>query len=229
MSTYTLNLEIDSQSLNIIKSAQLKVTIAKPVNASKPNVAWLVFDPFEGNTIEWEENYGIYASSTPIIQNGAVISRLSETSFPANDAAYYSLTPNATFSGPFTGAGAPAIGSYKVNNHMPNTQYPALTFGLQQSAAINSNGIEASPLNAAVVPAALDTTFTPLTTVYVWLQAQFASGTVITEVNGHASIVTFGGTETHKSLAYNPETGTFVDSSGGSDVKHLQRAGVHQG
>jgi hypothetical protein len=197
------------------------------VNRSNPNVTWLVFDPFPGNTIEWEEDYGIYASATPAKQHGAVINRLSETSFPADDAAYYSLTPNATFSGPFTGAGAPVTGSYKVNNHMPNTQYPALTFGLQQHATINAKEIKPSPLNAAIVPAAFDAIFTPLTTVYVWLQAQFASGTVITEVNAHASIVTFGGTETHKSLGFNPETGTFVDLSEGSDVTHSQQKGVH--
>ena len=235
MPEYTLDLAIDTDSLNIIKAAQLKITVAKPVSGSNPNVTWLVFDPFEGNKIQWEENYGIYASPTPIAQNGAVISRLSETPFPANDAAYYSLTSNATFTGPFTGQGAPGIGSYKVDNNMPNTSYPALTFGLQQKASINGRGINPSPLNAAVVPANLDATFTPLTTVYVWLQAQFTSGTVITQVNGNAAIVKFGGSVTQQSLAYNPATGTFVPSSRNnlvahsedSDVTFLKRAGVY--
>ncbi|QSJ14060.1 hypothetical protein JYQ62_19055 [Nostoc sp. UHCC 0702] len=241
MPKYTLDLAIDPKTLEIIKAAQLKITIAKPVGASSPNVTWLVFDPFEGNKVEWEEQYGIYASPTPITQNGAVISRLSETDFPANDAAYYSFNSSATFSGPFTDFGVPGIGSYKVINNMPNTSFPALTFGLEQKASINGNGINPSPLNAAVVLAALNATFTPLTTVYVWLQAQFTSGTVITEVNGNASIITFGGSVTHKSLTYNPATGTFVPSSRANnlaakelsnysddpDVKLLKRAGVY--
>jgi len=235
MTTYTLDLAIDASSLQILKAAGLNITIAKPVGTSSPNVTWLVFDPFQGNTITWEEQYGIYASPTPVTQNGALITRLSETSFPANDAAYYSFNSSATFAGPFTGSGAPSTGSYKVVNNMPNTSYPALTFGLEQKASINGGGIASSPLNAAVVPAALSVTFTPLTTVYVWLQANYRSGTVITEVNGDAAIVTFGGPVTKKSLAYNPATGTFVPSSGAallpysdeSGVTLLKRAGVY--
>ena len=235
MPNYTLDLAIDTEDLKILKAAGLNITIAKPVNSASPNVAWLVFDPFEGNKVEWTEQYSLYASPTAITQNGAVISRLSETPFPANDAAYYSLTSSATFAGPFTGSGAPAKGSYKVNNDMPSTQYPALTFGLQQKASINSKGIDPSPLNAAVVPAALSATFTPLTTVYVWLQTEFTSGSVITSVNGNAAVVQFGGTTTQQSLKYNPATGAFVPSAGGkllaysedSDVKLLKRAGIY--
>ena len=239
MPNYTLDLAIDSDSLKILKAAQLKITIAKPVGGSSPNVTWLVFDPFQGNKVEWEEQYSIYASPNQVIQNGAVITRLSETDFPA----YYSFDSTATFQGPFTDSGAPPSGSYKVVNNMPHTQYPALTFGLQQKASINGSGINPSPLNAAVVPAALNATFTPLTTVYVWLQASYTSGTVITQVNGNATIVTFGGSVTEKSLVYNPATGTFIPSSGGNvtalasfaalasfddpDVKILKQAGVY--
>ena len=224
MTTYTLELEIDPKSLRIIKAAQLKVTLAKPVNAisEHPNVAWVVFDPFQGNTVSWEEEYSIYASATPITQNGAVISRITEAEFPASDATYYTLNHSATFAGPFTGSDAPGKGSYKVNNAMPSTQYPFLTFGLEQEASINGSGIKPSPLNAAVVPAALSATFTPLTTVYVWLQAQFTSGTVITQVNGHASIVTFGGNIQKHTLAYNPDTGTFIPSSKSVPVESLR-------
>lgn len=235
MASYELDLQIDSSSLKTLKAAGLNITIAKPVGGKDPNVAWLVFDPFEGNIVTWDENYSIYASPSPIIQNGATISRLSETSFPAQDAAYYSFTSSATFSGPFTGTGAPMSGSYAVNNDMPSSQYPSLTFGLQQKASINGTGISESPLNAAVVPAALSVVFTPLTTVYVWLQASFQSGTVITQINGKASVVPFGNGNTKQSLSYDPATGRFVPSGGpklneysqASGVSFLKRAGVH--
>ena len=236
MPQYTLDLAIDSVSLNTIKTAQLKITIAKPVGQSSPNVTWLVLDPFEGNKIEWEEQYGIYASPNPIIQNGAIISRLSETDIPATDGAYYAFSSSATFTGPFTDAVAPASGSYKVVNNMPNTQYPALSFGLEQKASINTRGIDPSPLNAAIVLSQFSATFTPLTTVYVWLQAEFISGTVITDINGDAAVVTFGGTVIQKSLVFDPTRGSFVPSSPNgnlldyspeSGVKLLKRAGVY--
>ncbi len=118
---YTLDLTIDSESLRIIKAAQLNVTIAKPVGGGNPNVAWLVFDPYQGNKIEWTEEFGIYASPAQIIENGAVISRMSEQ-FPANDAAYYSFDSSATFTGPFTGSGSPGQGQFKINNNMPSQE-----------------------------------------------------------------------------------------------------------
>jgi len=234
MPDYKLDLTIDPADLKYIKAAQLKITIAKPIGTSSPNVTWLVFDPFEGNTVEWKEEYSMYASTTPISTGGAVISKMSETSFPANDAAYYSFANNL-FSSPHTGPGAPATGSYKVKNNVPNTLYPALTFGLQQKASISSKGINPSPINAALVPANLSATFTPFTTVYIWLQASFTSGTVITEVNGDAAIVKFGGSVTQKTLKYNPANGIFVPHADGkllnyaedSDVKLLKRSGVY--
>ncbi|UCH98429.1 MAG: hypothetical protein JSV88_16730 [Candidatus Aminicenantes bacterium] len=231
---YTLDLIIDNDSLRIIRAAQLKLTLAKPVGGGTPNVTWLVFDPFGGNKVEWQEEFGIYASPNQVIQNGAVISRLSEV-FPALDAAYYSFNAAATFEGPFTGSGAPGKGQYKVNNDMPNTSYPVLTFGLEQKASINASGIAPSPINAALVPAAFQVTFTPLTTVFVWLQAEFTSGTVITDINGNATSVTFGGAITSQTLVYDPATGRFVPSGAdgkpipmekAAHVKLLQRPGV---
>jgi hypothetical protein len=220
---YTLDLIIDDDSLRILKAAQLKITLAKPVGSQNPNVSWLVFDPFPGNTVKWQEEFGIYASPNQVIQNGAVITRLSEK-FPAQDAAYYSFNSTATFSGPFTGSGAPGVGQLKVKNDMPTASYPALTFGLQQKASINDKGINASPINAALVPAAYPVTFTPLTTVYVWLQAEFTSGTVITEINGDALAVPFGGSTTSQVIIYNPATGMFVPASADGKMLSMEKA-----
>lgn len=208
----TLDLIIDENSLKIIKAAQLYITLAKPVGGGNPDVTWLVFDPFQGNKVEWEEEFGIYASPNQVIQNGAVITRLSEK-FPAQDAAYYSFDSSATFAGPFTDSEAPGVGQFKVINNMPNTSYPALTFGLEQKASINGKNITPSPINAALVPAAFNATFTPLTTVFVWLQGEFTSGTVITQINGKATSVVYGGAITSQTLVYDPATGKFVPAS----------------
>lgn len=240
MPTYTLDLIVNPADLQILKAAQLKITIAKPVGTAQPNVTWLAIDPFQGNKIEWDEEYSLYASPQQQLVNGAVISRLSETSFPATDAAYYSFTSNAVFSGPFTGPGSPPRGTYQANNDMPITQYPSLTFGLQQKAAIRGNQIAPSPINAAIVPAGFPVQFTPLTTVYIWLQASFTSGTVITQITGRSTQVTFGGTVQSQTLIYDPASGRFVPAApqGGAlvalaameetpHVQFLMPAGVH--
>lgn len=232
---YTLDLLIDPESLEILRAAQMKITVAKPVGGETPNVTWLVFDPFQGNTVKWTETFGMYASPTLMDQNGAVIRRMSEI-FPANDAAYYSFDTSATFKGPFTGPGSPGPGTFKVDNDMPVNQYPFLTFGLMQSATLNGGPIKPSPLNAALVPAAISASFTPITTVYVWLQGQFQSGSVLTEINGDATVVEYSGETKNQSLKYQKETGKFIpaDSTGNEipweDAPHVsfyQRPGIY--
>lgn len=221
MADFSLELLIDAEDLKIIRTAQLKITIAKPVNtgvntlasSGTPNVIWLVLDPFEINNVAWTKNYSIYASTQIELTNGTFISKISQTDCPAQDAAYYSFTSAAVFTGPFTGSGAGAPGTYKVNNDLPNMHYRALAFGLQQKASINGNRIDLSPLNAAVVPANFPVNFMPLTELYVWLQTPSTSGTVITAVAGNAAVVTFGSSVTKQVLKYNPARGTFVPAS----------------
>ena len=210
ISSYALNLTIDSNSLSMLRTVGVNIIIAKPVQGQvNPNVAWLAINPFESNTITWQEIYGMYASPAQQLQNGATITRVSQAP-QAQEASYYSFDSSATFKGPFTGSDAPGIGQYRVNNNMPTTLYPSLTFGLQQAATVGTTSIAPTPLNAQLVPAAFTATFTPLVTVYVWLQANITSGTVITDVTNKATIVTFGGEITSQKLVYNPATGTFI-------------------
>lgn len=226
---YTLNLIIDTESLKVIKAAQLMLTLAKPVGAQQPNVTWLTFDPFEGNTVNWNEEYGIYASPSSINVAGTVISRMSEK-FPAEDGVAYPFSENS-FGIPQAGSVAPPNGAFKVQNE--NMGYPMLAFGLEQKAAINARSIEASPINAAIVPFHYDATFTPTTTIFVWLQADFTSGCVLTSINGRATSVTFGAGITSKTLKYDPTTGLFKSSSSGGvfqddpSVAQVMRSGVY--
>ncbi|HEX6292032.1 MAG TPA: hypothetical protein VFZ66_22790 [Herpetosiphonaceae bacterium] len=209
MPTYTLELLIDEDDLRIIKGAQQNIVLAKPTgdNAS-PNVAWQSFDPFQENSVTWSEEYGLYASNTKIV-NGARIAKMSGVK-SATDKAYYSFRSDATFYGPNQDGDAPGIGQYRIFNEMPSSQYPALTFGLMQSATINGRLSDSRPLNAQYVPASQQVTFTPLTTVYVWLQSTLTSGTVITEVASKHTEVIFGGSVTTITLRYDSSRGMFV-------------------
>ena len=104
----------------------------------------------------------------------------------------------------------PGKGVFAVENQMPYAQYPALTFGLEQKATVQGKNIDPSPINAAIVPANFDVTFQPIVTVFVWLQAKFTQGTVITEVFDNWVPVQFTGSTTKQTLKYEPNAGKFV-------------------
>lgn len=211
MPDYSLQLKIGKTDLDNIRTAQLNIVLAKPVGSSSPNVAWQVFDPFMDNTVTWTEQFGLYASNTRLV-NGARITKMS-TIDPAVDAAYYSFTSNATFNGPIKDGNAPGTGSYMVLDDMPNASYPTLLFGLLQSANINGAPSPLRPLNAAIVLASMSAVFTPLTTVYVWLQATIVSETVITQVTSRSTVVTFGGSVTSQVLIFDGSKGMFVPAA----------------
>jgi len=212
MPGYSLTLNIDPKDLNIIKAAGQRLTLAKPVGSGDPNVVWLSIDPFPSTTVEWEEKYWIYASTTEVSQ-GASISKLSEVSpGPALDAGYYPFTPSATF-GVFQPAPAIPSGTFASNNNMPYNQYPMLTFGLSQSAMISKKPAERKPISAQAVLSQQQIQMTPFTNIYVWLQSQFASETIITKITGNSTVAKFGGGVTDITLVYDPTRGIFVPST----------------
>src|ERR1700728_1871407 len=79
---YTLNTSFDQSDLKLLYSTGSNVVVAKPTAGAEPNIAWVVFRPFESNVMSWVEEYGIYASSiTPV--HGAILTQMSHTEFPA--------------------------------------------------------------------------------------------------------------------------------------------------
>lgn len=209
MPNYSLTLTIDPTDLNVIKAAGQRITLAKPVGSGDPNVVWLSIDPFQSTSVEWKEDYWIYASTTEVSQ-GAAINKLSEvTPGPALDAGYYPFTPAATF-GVFQNDPSVNSGTFAAVNNMPYNQYPALTFGLSQSAMVNKKPAERKPISAQLVPSQNRIQMTPFTTVYVWLQSQFASETIITKIIGNNAVARFGGGVTDITLKYDPNRGIFV-------------------
>ena len=73
MSTFTLNTAFTSADLERLHSTGTNVVVAKPSQDTVvPNVAWVVYRPLIDNRMTWEEEYGIYASNTDLI-NGATL------------------------------------------------------------------------------------------------------------------------------------------------------------
>ena len=68
MVTYQLNIRFDVAALQQIYSSGQNVVIAKQVTSqpSGPPVAWLAFGPSQSNTVEWEEAYSVYSSTTSL-------------------------------------------------------------------------------------------------------------------------------------------------------------------
>jgi hypothetical protein len=209
---FKLNLTIEDEDLRILVASGLRITIAKPVGNGTPNVAWLVFDPFMGNTVEWSEEYGLYASITEI-EHGAHISRISELPPKGTDGRSYLFGRNQI---PVFDQGSDpcVVGAFKIENLMAASSYRRLTFGLTQKAIINGKSIDAAYINAAMVPAQMSVSLTPLTTVYVWLQNIYSSGTVITDIVSKTVQVEFGASVTEQALEYDADQGSFVIASG---------------
>jgi len=225
---YTLSLNISKDDLKLIKTTGLNITLAKPVDAKSPNVIWQAFDPWEDNEVKWEEEYGIYASPLKEYKNGATISRLSSLEPPVQDGKTYKFNTDNMFE-QLKNSDNPDKGSYKINNEANEEQYPILTFGLTQGANIHGEDTSSNSLNAALVMAHQSVTFTPITTVYVWLQNSYTSGVVITSISSNFTKVEFGGTSTNQSLTYDASVGMFVKDSNqnnGNKVELVYRKGI---
>ena len=139
---------------------------------------------------------------------------------PALDAGYYPFTPAATF-GVFQNDPGVNSGTFAAVNNMPYAQYAALTFGLSQSAMVNKTLAERKPISAQLVPSQNQIQMTPFTTVYVWLQSQFASETIITKITSNTAITKFGGGVSDITLKYDPTRGVFLPGTGAAKMLEM--------
>ena len=209
---FSLTLNFNPENLELINGASQKVALAKPAGGSSVEVIWLAFDPFESNTVTWEENYWIYASTCSTAVTGEQITKLSEVQpGPAVDGAYYPFSNNATF-GDYVSTADVDVGTYAAINNMSWDKYPTLTFGLAQSAMINDKLADRKPLSASTVLATQEIKMTPFTDVYIWLESHHESSTIITNITGNKTDVTFGGGVNDIAVTYDGKSGSFTRS-----------------
>jgi len=139
MPKFTLNTSFNPIDLGVLHTTGTNIVVAKPSSGGNaPNVAWIVFRPSESNSMTWEEEYGIYASPQSI-QNGAVLTQMAATPFPASAGTVYSMLDSGTFGPPVPG-GTPGIFTAvnQYNNVAPGGP-GFLTFGLFQNASVNGS------------------------------------------------------------------------------------------
>lgn len=206
MPTYTLSTLFSEQDLERFYASGTNIVIAKPSEGGSPNVAWVVYRPLVNNAVEWDEDYGIYASNTDI-QNGAKIKQMSATLCPAAIETLYTVNPSGYFNAPVSG-GTP--NSYSATNLYNNLPKGFLTIGLTQNATVDGNVLMGNVTSAALVQYNYTAVMTPYTTIYIWAQSHVKSSTVVTKVMSPMTKVQFGDGVSAVKLAYQASSGTFI-------------------
>ncbi|WP_308366692.1 MULTISPECIES: hypothetical protein [unclassified Microbulbifer] len=206
MPTYTLNIDFRKQDLDTLYKAGEKVTLIKQSANGQP-VAWVCFYPFENNTITWEEEYAIYASTT-MIQGGATIQKMSDEM--AQEQMMYAFQ-NGNFGTPAP-SGQLSEGQYGVSNQTPLSQATGLTFGLAQNVQVNGTAYVNRPINADWVPSKHVATFTPYENIKIFMNHNIEDGMVVTDIFSPSLTLTFGGSTTELTANYNATTGSFAQA-----------------
>ncbi len=206
---FTLTLNVAPGDLDIINGAQQKIALAKPVGNAKADVIWLAFDAFESNTIQWSEEYWLYASTASVTKSGTKITKLSEVQpGPALSGSVYPFSDNATFGTAVKNPDVPTDTFSAVNN-MSYGKYPALTFGLSQTAQVNQEIQNRKPISASSVLATQSIQITPYTDIYIWLEGHFQSSTIVTDITGNKAVAKFGGGINEITMTYDGKSGVF--------------------
>ncbi len=207
MADYTLNINFTSDQLDAIYNTGSNIIIAKPSGGDSPNVAWQSFSPLQNNTLTWEEQYGIYVSNSSV-EHGATLDQLSSTSIGAAMNKLYTLEASGVIDGPDNGG---AANSFALLNSYDNQDY--MTVGLFQDATVNGTQIMGNATSAAPTLLASTAIMTPYTTVYVWIQSQVESNSVVTTVTSPMTELVFGGGVNTLTVQYDSDSGQFPTSN----------------
>ncbi len=158
-----------------------KLILTKASQDGDGNTSWVATKPFGVTTITWEQNYGVYASTTEI-KNGATISRLSSKpgigdSGAAQNKMLYNFTDDATFvDGPL---------SLPNNNYGAKNSYSELDFltmGVMQEANVNGKKVM-NPINALTVPRGQNYQSEPIEKVTLFASKTIGSETIISTIS----------------------------------------------
>ncbi|MBF0624922.1 MAG: hypothetical protein HQL82_08950 [Magnetococcales bacterium] len=209
MATYTLNVGFTNADLQLFYATGTNLIIAKPAQGgSTPNVAWLVVQPMQANQVTWDEQYGVYASTSDM-SNGATLTKMSSTGIPAVMGRLYDLSAAGTIDLQPNSAGPNSF--TLLNQYQSPKNY--MTVGLYQNANVNSISILGNAISAVPVITNYTAVMTPFTTVYLWMQSQVKSNSVVTTVTSTTTQVTFGGGVYSANMQYNSSSGSFIQTS----------------
>lgn len=207
---FTLTLNIDPTSLNSINGAGKKIALAQRVVNAPPTappieVVWITFDAFESNTIEWNENFGLYASDTAIAANKKIALKEEATS-PVVGGSFYPFFTNGEFLPPVESPAIP-VGTYAAQNLMPTP----VTFGLTLAAEVNGLVMPFKPISANSVQNKAMVLITPSNIVDIWIadEGQDAATTMLTSPIPNTASATFSASTPEITMAYDATSKVF--------------------
>jgi hypothetical protein len=205
MPNFQLNIDIEPKDLATLCQANEKVILLKKTNAGTP-VAWVTFYPFQSNTVQWDEEYALYAS-TQSVEDGTTITKMSDVAAQAKN--LYPFNSCGNFGSPTPEANLGAT-SYELQNQWSKS--PILTFGLAQGVQVNGTAFPYKPINASAVPSMHKALFEPKTEVVIFLQENLDSGMVVTQISSNQTELIFGGENniTELTVKYDASKGAFV-------------------
>jgi len=212
MTTYNLSTAFTQQDLERFYASGTNIVVAKPTGGGTPNVAWIVYRPLIGNNLSWTDDFGIYASNVDVV-NGATLTQMSATPYPAVAGQLYTMSPTGAIIGPNSG-GTP--NAYAINNSYNNLPKGYLTMGLFQNATVDGSSVVGNAVSAAPVIYNSTATMIPYTTIYLWTQSQVVSNTVVTNVTSPMTQVRLSAEQPSAALVYDPATGTFLPAATGT-------------
>jgi hypothetical protein len=206
MSTYKLNVLFDGKAdLQTIYTANQRVTLMKQTEPGQ-QLAWVAFDPFMNNVVEWTDTYALYAAKGEMI-GGGTIQPLSTTQ--ASPQKVYTFSQGAFGDGEASSELSP--GQYKVVNGFTSADW--LTFGLAQAATVNGTAHTNRPVNAVVVPREQSAVFTPHGQIEVTLRKAAYDSLIVSEVASQPLILTYGNGVSEHTIRYDSTSGRFVPVS----------------
>lgn len=203
MLKYQLDIRIHEKDLPTIHAAMEKIVIVKHIEG-QPNVAWVSFSPFENNTIEWESEYSIYASSTSL-QGGARIDKMSAISgiTQLNHKFESAIFTREKAENPMVG-----LNTHIVTNNMQG--YSDLTFGLAQNIEVNGKKYSSHPINAVSLPYQHSVEITPTEKIDVYLKSDLETSTIISHIPSVSLPIEYSENITTHTIVYDSNLGKFI-------------------
>ena len=204
MSYYRLNIDFNKEEdLDLIYKTMEKVILVKHTEGNADSqVTWVTFSPLMRNTVEWETDYAVYASTSEV-QNGAQLNMMSDMN--ASPMVMYNFS-DGHFNKPEPSAMI-GVNTYAINNNYEQKQ--VLTFGLAQGISINNEAFPNKPINAIPVPFGQSAQMTPIERIDVYLMCNIDTSTVVSKIYSPVLTVTYKDDEFEHSIEYNANTGKF--------------------
>lgn len=196
-------IEIDSGSVRKFAETNTRVVLAMPCGPVGPHVIWNALEAAPSTTVVGLEAFGLYASQSGVA-DGALLHVQSE--MPAVESAIVYQFQRRAFSWDHPPRRVPA-GHYGVTN----LEVHAQTFGLLQGGTVNGQYFRA-PINAVVLPREMTADFVPSSAVYLWTQRRAQRGTIMVEMPGNATVVSFVPDVRERAVHFDPATARFVPS-----------------